>query len=203
MTSKEYIDSGILETYVMGAASHSEQEEVEKMAATYPAIRQEIDAISGALESYAMEYALAPSPSVKPLLMATIDYSERIQSGEAISFPPILTENSRVADYAPWLNRPDLDFTGSDDQNLFARLIGYTKKMTTAIVWIKENSPREIHHHELESFLIIEGTCDIYVGDKSNHLVAGDYFTIPLHEYHMVKVTSDIACKAILQRIAA
>lgn len=203
MTSKEFIDSGILEKYVMGMASQSEQIEVELMAAENPAIRHEIDAISTVLELYAMEYALAPSPAVKPLLMATIDYSERLQKGEEISFPPILSENSRVEDYAYWLNRPELDFTESAEQNLFARIIGHTEKMTTAIVWIKQNSPREIHHHELESFLIIEGSCDIQVGDKSNHLVAGDYFTIPLHEYHMVKVTSDIACKAILQRIAA
>ena len=50
MTSKEYIDSGILENYVMGMASLSEQEEVEMMAAANPDIRQEIDEISDALE---------------------------------------------------------------------------------------------------------------------------------------------------------
>lgn len=203
MTSKEYIDSGILEKYVMGMTSHSEREEVEMMAAANPDIRQEIDAISDVLEKHALEHAIKPSPVVKTFLMATIDYTERIKSGEPISFPPVLHDNSKAEDYATWLNRPDLDFSGSEEDNLFAKIIGYTPQMTTAIIWIKQETPSEIHHHEHESFLIIEGSCDILVGDKSNHLVPGDNFTIPLHEYHMVKVTSRIPCKAILQRVAA
>ncbi len=203
MTSREYIDSGILEKYAMGMASHSERDEVERMAAADRVIRQEIDEISEGLEKYALDHAMQPSPVVKPLLMATIDYSERIKSGEPVTFPPVLNENSSPEDYATWLKRPDLNLFRPEEDNLFARIIGYTPEMTTAIVWIKHETPREIHHHEHERFLIIEGTCDILVGDKSNHLVPGDYFDIPLHEYHMVKVTSSIACKAILQRIAA
>jgi|SRR5665213_4000464 len=203
MTTKEYIDSGILEIYAMGTASDSEREEVEMMAAANPEIRQEIGAITDALENYALAHSITPSPIVKPLLMATIDYSERIKSGEPISFPPELHENSKAEDYATWLNRPDLNIAGSGEDNLFVKIIGNTPKIFTAIVWIKKDAPREIHHDEHERFLIIEGSCDILVGDKSNHLVPGDYFAIPLHEYHQVKVTSDIACKAILQRVAA
>ena len=203
MTSKEYIDSGILETYVMGIASHSEREEVEMMAAANPDIRQEIDAISDGLEEYALAHAIKPSTMVKPLLMATIDYSERIKSGEPISFPPLLHEDSKAEDYAAWLNRPDLDFSDSGEDSFFAKIIGCTPEITTAIVWIKKETPWELHDRERERFLIIEGSCDILVGDKTNHLVPGDYFDIPLHEHHMVKVTSYIPCKAILQRVAA
>jgi mannose-6-phosphate isomerase-like protein (cupin superfamily) len=201
--SEEYINSGMLEKYVMGMSTDSEREEVEMMAAENPGVRQEIDAISDVLEKYALAHAMQPSPVLKPLLMAMIDYSERIKSGEPVTFPPVLSENSRPEDYTTWLKRPDLNLSLPEEDNLFARIIGYTPAMTTAIVWIKHETSREIHHHEYERFLIIEGSCDILVGDKSNHLVSGDYFDIPLHEYHMVKVTSSIACKAILQRIAA
>ncbi|MEO6136125.1 MAG: cupin domain-containing protein [Ginsengibacter sp.] len=203
MTSKEYIDSGMIEKYVMGMVSDSEKEEVELMAAANQDIRQEIDTIGDVLEQYAQSQAITPSPVVKPFLMATIDYTERINSGEPVSFPPALHANSKIEDYAPWLNRPDLDFSGSAEDNLFAKIIGYTPEMITAIVWIQQDTPLEIHDKELESFLIVEGTCDIHVGDKSTSLVSGDYFAIPLHEYHTLKVTSRIACKAILQRVAA
>ncbi len=203
MTSKEYIDSGILETYVMGMASHTEQQEVEMMAAANADIREEIDAIGEALEKYALENAIEPCPTMKPLIWATIDYTDRLKKGEEISFPPELNENSKEADYAPWLSRPDLDFSGSDENNLFVKIIGNTPEVFTAILWIKENTPWEIHDKEHERFLILEGSCDILVGDKSNPLVPGDYFTIPLYENHMVKVTSSIKCKAILQRVAA
>ena len=203
MSSKELIDSGILEIYVMGMASDSEREEVEKMAAANPDIRKEIEEISDALENYAQAHAIKPSAAVKPLLMANIDYAERIKNGETISFPPVLNENSKVSDYATWLNQADQDFSFPDEENIHVKIIGNTPEMTTAIVWLQHETPREIHHKELESFLIVEGSCDIRVGEKSNHLVAGDYFAIPLHEYHQVKVTSSIACKAILQRMAA
>ena len=203
MTIVEFINSGILELYVMGIASQSEQEEVEKMATISPEIRQEIDAISEALENYAMANAIRPSRVVKPMLMATIDYSERIKNGEQVSFPPQLNENSKVKDYSEWINRSDLNVPISHREDIFVKIIGHTPAMTTAIVWIKNNAPREIHDQELESFLIIEGTCNIMVSDKANHLLPGDYFTIPLHKYHQVIVTSAIPCKAILQRIAA
>lgn len=203
MTSKEYIESGILEAYVMGMASASEQEEVELMAAANLDIRQEIDAISETIEKYAMAHAKEPSPLIKPFLMATIDYAERTKSGEPVAVPPLLTENSKPEEYATWLNRPDLDFSGEEEDKLFAKIMIHTPEILTAIVWIKQESPWEIHDKELESFLIVEGSCDLVVGDKTTHLVAGDYFSIPLHEYHMVRVTSDVACKAILQRIAA
>lgn len=203
MTSKEYIDSGILEIYVMGMASGFEQEEVGMMAAANPDIRQEIDAISEAIENYAMAHAMTPSPVIKPFLMATIDYSERMKMGEEVSFPPVLHDNSTAEDYAAWINRPDLDFSDNEEDNIFAKIIAYTPTMTTAIVWIKDDTSSEKHDHEHERFLILEGSCDILVGDKSNHLVAGDNFSIPLHVYHQIRVTSDIACKAILQRVAA
>lgn len=201
MTIREYIDSGILESYAMGAASDDERRQVEMMAAANPEIREEINAISAALEEYALAHAMEPSPVVKPLLMATIDYSERIKSGEPVSFPPALNENSKVEDYSPWLDRPDMH--NGLEENLFVKIIGNSPGMITAIAWIKDETPREIHHDEYERFLIVEGNCDIIIGDKTNHLVPGEYFSIPLHEYHTLKVTSSIACKAILQRVAA
>lgn len=201
MTSKEYIESGILELYVLGIASPDEYEEIEKMAASDPAILREIQVISKSLEKYLASYSLEPSPIIKPFLVATIDYSERLKNGEPVSFPPLLHKHSILEDYAYWLNQHDMVFPGSD--NISAKIIGCTDKVTTAIVWIRNYTPKEIHDNEYERFLVIEGTCDIFVTDKINHLAPGDYFAIPLHEYHTVKVTSSIPCKVILQRIAA
>lgn len=203
MTSRELIDSGILELYVMGIASHSEQADVEIMASAHPEIRQEIAAISAALEEYALANATQPNPVIKPMLMASIDYSERIKKGEPVSFPPLLHENSTPEEYAPWLSRPDMNISLRDDEDILSKIIGYTQEVTTAIVWIKNGAPPEIHDDEYEKFLILEGTCDITIGHKINHLVPGDYLSIPLHITHSLKVTSPIACKVILQRVAA
>ena len=201
MKTEEYIGSGILEQYVLGYTTHLESQEVELMAAADDAVRLEIEAITEALGAYALGHAMAPNPIIKPFLLATIDYSERMQNGEPVSEPPLLTEKSVIADYAAWLNRSDM--IPRNDEDVYAKIIGYTPQAITAIVWLKDYAPQEVHDHEFEKFLVVEGTCNIIVGDEVNPLVPGDYFTIPLHKNHMIKVTSAIACKVILQRVAA
>lgn len=63
MTSKEYIESGILELYVFGTLSETENQEVQQMMADYPAVRQEVIAIEDAVINL--------SQSVAPRLSAT------------------------------------------------------------------------------------------------------------------------------------
>lgn len=198
----EYMQSGILESYVMGTTDTQETAEVEEMAAAFEEIRKEIDEISDAIEHYGMENAIEPNETIKPFLFAIIDYTQRLKNGEEPTSPPILHEGSKLTDYTNWLNRDDMvlpkDFSG-----LYAKIICYTPDVTTAIVWIKEMSPQEMHHDEFERFLIVEGTCTITIEDKVHKLNPGDFLAIPLYKNHFVKVTSDIPCKAILQRIAA
>jgi mannose-6-phosphate isomerase-like protein (cupin superfamily) len=200
-TVQEYIASGILEQYVLGYTTPPESALVEKLMMAEPAIQLEITAISESLEMYAMQHAIEPNPVIKPFLLATIDYVERIKSGEPVTQPPELNKQSVLADYAAWLTREDMIPVGNE--NIYAKIIGYNPKAITAIVWIKEFAPQEVHDNELEKFLVVEGSCDIIVGDDVYALAKGDYFSIPLHKHHVVKVTSVLPCKIILQRIAA
>lgn len=202
MGIKEYIESGLLELYVLGNATKKQSAEVEKMASAYPEIAAEIEIICEALNKYAQLIAVVPNPVVKPFLMAVIDYSERIKNGEEISFPPVLTQNSSVEDYGNWLNRTDM-CTPVDLSDVYAKIIGNTDTVITAIVWIKELAPQEVHHNEIEKFLIVEGSCDIVIDNEIHQLIAGDFLSIPLYKNHFVRVTSTIPCKVILQRIAA
>jgi quercetin dioxygenase-like cupin family protein len=198
---KEFMDTGVLELYVLGIASEQECMDVEKMISIHPEIVAEIEKIKASVQTYAANYAIEPNAVIKPFLMATIDFTERLKNGELPATPPILTESSTVNDYSQWLSRADMVATGKED--VFAKIIGYTPQAITAIVWLKSYAPHEVHDNEYERFLIVEGTCDIIVEDEVNQLVAGDYFAIPLHKKHMVKVTSAITCKVILQRVAA
>jgi mannose-6-phosphate isomerase-like protein (cupin superfamily) len=201
LTNKQYIESGILEQYVLGAASAEECRQVEVMAAADPAVQQELEAIALALQQYATTNAVTPNPVVKPFLLATIDYTERLKNGEPVLNPPLLSQSSTVADYAAWLDRSDM--VAQDTDEVFAKIIGYTPQAITAIVWLKDYAPHEVHDDEYERFFIVEGTCDIIVEDEVHPLKPGDYFAIPLHKTHMVKVTSATPCKVILQRVAA
>lgn len=199
----EFIASGILELFVWGGTSAEEEAEVRKMLALYPGrIGKEIREIGAALEKLAENSKIVPDPIIKPFLLAKIDYTDRMMAGEEFSSPPELSENSKISDYAPWISRSDMVMPEWAD-DVFAKILSFTPQLISAIVWIREMAPQEVHDDQYERFLILEGTCDITVGETVYSLKSGDYFQIPLHQDHIVKVTSAIRCKVILQRVAA
>ena len=197
-----FIESGILELYILGKTSEQESAMVEDMASKHSVIRDELDLISEELLVYAQSQTITPNPTIKPFLLATIDFSERMQAGEVASLPPILTQTSRIQDYELYTNRLDMALP-AEFKDFHARIIGFTPEALTAIVWISEMAPQEIHDNEIEQFLILEGTCSITIDSLVHYLNPGDFLSIPLHKKHHIRVTSPIPCKAILQRIAA
>ncbi|MES2761961.1 MAG: cupin domain-containing protein [Bacteroidota bacterium] len=202
-TVEDYINSGILEMYVMGMTSDEESAQVSDMASKHSEIRLEIEEISKALEiDAAKKITKGPSETVKPYLIAVVDYTERLKAGEPMTFPPLLTKDSKIIDFEEWTSRKDMVLP-DDYENMYAKLIGHNPEATTAISWIKTHTPLEIHTNELERFLILEGSCDITIGSDVHSLKAGDFIAIPLHIGHSLVVTSDIPCKVILQRVAA
>ncbi|MVM28850.1 anti-sigma factor [Spirosoma sp. HMF4905] len=86
MNVTEYIASGILESYVMGAVSDQERREVECLSSIYPDIKQELDQLSEALENYALLHSVEPPASVKDKLLQQLDF-EKPQEKEPIIRP--------------------------------------------------------------------------------------------------------------------
>jgi anti-sigma-K factor RskA len=62
---KAYIESGILELYVLGDVTPEEKLEVEAMAAKHPSIKAELNEIERSLELYASENAVEPSENLR------------------------------------------------------------------------------------------------------------------------------------------
>ena len=69
---RAYIESGILELYVLGQLSATECDEVEAMAAKHPEVKAEITAIELAMEAYAFENAIEPSANVEAVATALV-----------------------------------------------------------------------------------------------------------------------------------
>src|SRR5690349_19973480 len=137
---KSFIESGILESYVMGSSSPKEDDLVEEMTSAYNEVREELDAINEALECYAFAHSVAPTVVVKPLLLTTVEFTERLKNGGQHSFPPELGHDSTVEDFSEWRDRPDM-VVPAHSADFHARMIGHTPAMTTAIVWIKDRAP--------------------------------------------------------------
>lgn len=72
MDIQAYIQSGIIESYVLGLASAEEAAELEKLQFQFPEIQQAISDFSASMEQQAFEHAITPPPDVKAKVMTAI-----------------------------------------------------------------------------------------------------------------------------------
>jgi anti-sigma-K factor RskA len=93
---KEYIASGIIESYVMGLASESERAEFEQMCAQHPELVAERRKFEESLEAYAAEQAIRPPQEVKAKILEAIGDIDPHSSSSSNPPKRILTmENSK------------------------------------------------------------------------------------------------------------
>ena len=79
MNTKEYIESGIIESYVLGATTVGESAEVEQLALEYPEIQTEIESVSNTFESYVLQFEKEPPAFLKDKIKAKL-FSEPISA---------------------------------------------------------------------------------------------------------------------------
>lgn len=84
MNLKEYIASGIIESYVMGLATETERAEFEQMCAQYPELVAERRKFEESLEAYAAEQAIRPPGEVKAKILKAIITMESSKSPRSI-----------------------------------------------------------------------------------------------------------------------
>ena len=97
MDTKAYIESGVIESYVLGMADAQEAAELEQLSRQYPDIRQAIDAFELALEKTALA-AASPAPAhVKMQLFAALAGEFREEKETARVIP--LSRTSAWAKY--------------------------------------------------------------------------------------------------------
>jgi anti-sigma-K factor RskA len=92
MNTKEYIESGILESYVLGITTAGESAEVERMASEHPEVEIELEAIRGTLENYALQYEKQPPAALKSKIMAAVFEDESLST--TTSSPNIVQLNN-------------------------------------------------------------------------------------------------------------
>lgn len=72
---KTYLESGILELYVLGDLSSEEIREVENTLAQHPEVNAELEAIENALQAYALSNAIQPSEGVRKRVLNLMEAS--------------------------------------------------------------------------------------------------------------------------------
>lgn len=75
---KTYIESGILELYVLGDLTPEERAQVEAMAQKYPAIKAELHEIERSMELYAERNAVKPSNNLRDRILSSLTVEQTI-----------------------------------------------------------------------------------------------------------------------------
>lgn len=79
MDIKAYIESGIIERYVLGHVSPQEKQEVECMSHIYSEIAEELRSIESSFEKIALKDAVVPPAHLKTSILERIKSEEQVQ----------------------------------------------------------------------------------------------------------------------------
>lgn len=87
MDTKEYIASGILESYVLGGTSPDETAEVEQMIIKHPEIAAEVEALRMAVEDFAWQNAVEPPASLRARVLQALEALNETQANPQPAAP--------------------------------------------------------------------------------------------------------------------
>ena len=94
MNIKEYIESGILEAYAVGAVSDQEKREVQCMSKIYPEIAEQLEELQEGMEAFAVAQSIEPPQGLKASIMAAVaevgtpEYSDETASTREVKLSP-------------------------------------------------------------------------------------------------------------------
>jgi mannose-6-phosphate isomerase-like protein (cupin superfamily) len=196
MNIREYIDTGILELYCLGALSPQEMEEVQHMMTMHTEVKNEIDSIQAAMETYTQKYAVTPPAHLEHAIGNLLDNLSKEAQMQLADLPLI----NKFTNYRRWLDFVQDRIPSSFKEGRYTKVLTSRPSVLQMLIVSATDIEDEVHTNELESFIILEGQCDCMVGDKVFRMVAGDFMQIPLHEHHEVKILTPYVV-AILQRL--
>jgi len=199
MKQEEFSDE-TLESYVLGLLPVEQARAIEARRVNDPGFQERIGRMEDAVVKWAIASARDPREEMRKRLLEQLeaDLAHERDSGR----PPVMHDRSTPEDFLPWTGKPEM--VRPTDAELFHLIpLDLAEDRQTGLVWLKTGQPEEVHVDCVERIMILEGTCDVHIGVMVASLVPGDVITIPMHVPHHVRVTSEVWCKAIVQRVAA
>lgn len=196
MNLKTYIESGVLELYVLDLLTEPEKVNVERMLAAYPELSNELDKIQLSMEEQAVATAVQAPQHLKKLVLDSIDNLQKEKVMDQNDLPLI----NKFSVHHNWLNFiksfGKLELT----EGRHIKVLRQDEKVTQLLIVSETAIEEEVHKDEYESFLILDGECKCTVANEVRLMKAGDFMEIPLYELHGVELLTP-QVTAILQHI--
>ena len=169
-----------------------------------PPTATDLDKTEAALLAFAELHAVRPPLSMRDKILGNL---KKLKSFEDNRQPftldnlPILTPDANWLDWEAAVKNiePTEEYEG-----VYMHLLENNERRELNLVWVKEEVPEEVHHDVLESFILLEGSCECHIADENGHsrvvrMREGDYISFKIGEVHDIHITSAKPAKAILQ----
>jgi len=174
----------------------------------YEPSTEEIAGTERALDKYAHAYAKDPAGSVKDRIkakMAKLNQQSKNRVPFTLKNIPMLTPDANFFDWEQAVAhiQPPPDY---DDIHMVVLVSDETRDLMLG--WSKEIIPEEVHDDLIESFIVLEGSCECHIWHEDDHsfnkivhMQTGDFLQLNIGESHDIITTSAVPVKAILQRL--
>ncbi len=164
----------------------------------------EVSKTEAALLTYAELHAVPPPLSMRDRILENINKIKVLEDNcqpFTLDNLPILTPEANWLDWEAAVK--GIEPTG-DFEDICMHLLENTNIRELNLVWVKQEVPEEVHHDVLESFILLEGSCECHIFDEKDgkrvvKMRQGDYISFKIGEVHDIQITSAVPAKAILQ----
>ncbi len=175
-----------------------------------PPIATDLDKTEAALLAFAALHAVKPPLSMRDKILGNLQKLKTLEETRqpfTLDNLPLLTPDANWLDWEEVVKgiEPTADF---DD--VYLHLLENNDRRELNLAWVKTEVPEEVHDDVLESFILLEGTCECHIFDAQGNcrvvkMRQGDYISFKIGEVHDIEITSLKPAKAILQwlKIAA
>jgi mannose-6-phosphate isomerase-like protein (cupin superfamily) len=194
-SAEDYINSGILQEYNLGLLSAADRADVEAACNRYPEVKEALAALQQADDDATT--IPAPPAYLQDTIWALLHNINKEQTADLQDLPVI----NKYADHLRWLRIVQPLLPPGIPQGTDMQVLRSTGGITQVLVCSATDVPDEVHTHERESFLVLEGECACHIGSNIVRLGPGGYIEIPMYTHHHV-VALSARVVAILQRIA-
>jgi len=157
-----------------------------------------------AILRFAEAHAVSPDPGLKQKILDKIrSLNSANQNRQQLSLDhlPVLDKTSNWMDWQEVIKdiKPPEHFDG-----IHLHRLESSPKRELFVAWVKEYVDEEVHSDIIESFILLQGTCECHITDENGNarivrMSAGDFITMNPGEIHDVIITSLEPAKAILQ----
>jgi len=191
-----FLETGLVEEYCLGLLDKKATATVIEMIHLYPEIESFAAATQQSLQRYAGSWNKKPGPGLKARILDQIELLEKENEDFEMGAVPLIHPH---ADRVQWLKLVKQHLPDRLPEPNYSKILRIDENSMVIAIWSTDGMAEEEHHQAQESFLILEGECECQVGNETIRLNAGDYYKMPMHVNHTVKVISPLI--GVLQRV--